>query len=564
MRIIGVGLVLSLSLLVPMLGPSGGWSARVASAGNDVEKIDPELKQRMAAAPLQLLPVIVEMSALAPPFPAHANEVLAQHGVALLAQYGRPVGGLGLIASAAGFANAAGITAISLDPRVSFVYSDSTVRPSSMVGEPVPLSAPYPSAVNADLVWPRGRTGDGITVAVLDSGVNPHVDLTLPRNRLLASVNFAGDRGGLPDPGGHGTHVAGAVAGNGYGSDGEYVGVAPGANIVDVRVVNRNGNGRVSSVVRGIEWVLAHRAQYNIRLINLSLGMPARTSYRLDPLCAAAEIAWMRGVAVVAAAGNGGPNSGSVQSPGIDPYVMTVGATDDAGTFPVDDDVLASFSAWGTPPGSTVKPDVVAPGRRIVSLRAPGSYLDTRYPDRVTLARNGSTYFRLSGTSMATAVTAGAAGLVLQERPTLTPDKVKSVLANTTQPYGWTANGAAQAPPSADGSGLVDALAATFSGPPASANRGLRPADTLARSLYPILYGAPLTWKNPNLFGIDWTHLTWDNLAWDNLAWDNLAWDNLAWDNLAWDNLAWDNLAWDNLAWDNLAWDNLAWDGKLD
>jgi serine protease AprX len=314
--------------------------------------------------------------------------------------------------------------------------------------------------------------------------------------------------------------------------------------------------------VRGIEWVLAHRTQYNIRLINLSLGMPARTSYWLDPLCAAAEIAWMRGVAVVAAAGNGGPNSGTVESPGTDPYIVTVGATDDAGTYPVDDDILASFSAWGTRPGSTPKPDVVAPGRRIVSLRAPGSYLDTQYPDRVTLARNGSTYFRLSGTSMATAVTTGAAGLLFQQQPNLRPDNVKSVLANTTQPYGWAASSARV--PSADGNGLVDALAATYGGPQASLNSGLQPADTLARSLYPILYGAPLTWKNPNYQGIDWTRLTWDNLAWDNLAWDNLAWDNLAWDNLAWDNLAWDNLAWDNLAWDNLAWDNLAWDGKLD
>jgi serine protease AprX len=555
MRIIALSLVLAFSLLTPMLGPSTGGSAGIASASTNVEKIDPELQRQMAAQPLRLLPVIVEMSPLTPPFPARANEVLAQRGLALLAQYGRPVGGLGLIGSAAGFADAGGITAISLDPRVSFVYADATVRSSAFEGGPVPLSAPYPRAVNADRVWQRGPTGAGITVAMLDSGINPDGDLTLPRNRLLASVNFAGDRGEQVDAGGHGTHVAGIIAGNGYKSGGQYVGVAPGANIVDVRVLNRFGNGRMSSVVRGIEWVLAHRAQYNIRLINLSLGMPARTSYRLDPLCAAAEIAWVRGVTVVAAAGNGGPSGGSVESPGIDPYVMTVGATDDAGTFPVDDDVLASFSAWGTPPGSTLKPDVVAPGRRIVSLRGPGSYLDASYPDRVTLANNGSTYFRLSGTSMATGVTTGAAGLLLQQRPNLTPDNVKSVLANTTQMYGWAASSVPPADPSAEGNGLVDALAATYAPLPPSVNRGLLPADTLARSLYPILYGAPLTWNNPNYLGIDWTQLTWDNLAWDNLAWDNLAWDNLAWDNLAWDNLAWDNLAWDNLAWDS---------GKLD
>jgi serine protease AprX len=275
----------------------------------------------------------------------------------------------------------------------------------------------------------------------------------------------------------------------------------------------------------------------------------------LDALCAAAEIAWEHGVVVVAAAGNRGPAGGTVDSPGIDPYVITVGATDDRGTFPVDDDILNSFSSWGTPSGSTPKPDVVTPGRRIVSLRVPGSYLDTHYPDRVTIAQNGSTYFRLTGTSMATPVAAGSAALLLRQQPGLDPDQVKAALMRTTRAWGSTTGGGLLPDPSADGSGLVDALAAVYSAPQPPANRGQRPANTLARALYPILYGQPLTWKDPNYLGIDWTRLTWANLSWDNLAWDNLAWDNLAWDNLAWDNLAWDNLAWDNLAWDS---------GKLD
>jgi serine protease AprX len=299
---------------------------------------------------------------------------------------------------------------------------------------------------------------------------------------------------------------------------------------VDVRVLNRDGNGRISSVVRGIEWVLANRAKYNIRALNLSLGMPARLSYRLDPLCAAVEIAWRRGVVVVAAAGNGGPDAGTVQSPGIDPYVITVGATDDRGTADVGDDVLASFSAWGTPPDSTRKPDVTAPGRRIVSLRVPGSYLDVLYPDRLTTASTGATYFRLTGTSTATAVVSGAAMLLLQQQPTLTPNRVKGVLTSTTQPYGWSADTASSFDPAADGAGLIDALSATFSASPAAANQRLRPSDTFARSMFPVMYGASLRWNDPRYAGVDWNGLTWDNLAWDNLAWDNLAWDNLAWD----------------------------------
>jgi serine protease AprX len=564
-----IWLTLSLSLLLCLGGPGSPAFTRVAAAA-DVERIDPELKRQMAADPVREWPVIVEMQPARPPYIGKPNEVLARQALALLSNYGRKVGALELINSAAGFANAAAITAISLDPRVAFVHADSIVRPASTLGSTVALASAYPRAINADGVWQRGPTGVGPTVAVLDSGIAADEDLTQPKNRLLAAVNFAGDRGGLADAGGHGTHVAGIIAGNGYRSGGEYVGIAPGAGVVDVRVLNRAGYGRISSVVRGIEWVVANRIKYNIRAINLSLGMPALTSYRLDPLCAAVEIAWRRGLVVIAAAGNGGPDAGTVQSPGIDPYVITVGATDDGGSADVGDDILASFSAWGTPPDSTPKPDVAAPGRRIVSLRVPGSYLDVLYPDRLTTANTGATYFRLTGTSSATAVVTGAASLLLQQQPGLTPNRVKEALTSTTQPYGWAAVAMSSVNPSADGHGLIDSLGATYTVPRTSANQRLRPADTFARSIYPIVYGAPLTWNDPGYAGIDWNRLRWDNLAWDNLAWDNLAWDNLAWDNLAWDNLAWDNLAWDNLAWDNLAWDNLAWDnlawdsGQLD
>src|SRR5262245_16798365 len=550
--------LLVIILLVPALGRGTAHAGTTNS-----QKIEPILQQQMAADPTRLLPVIVEMAHATSPFPSRPNEQLAQLALSLLGLFGQPVGGLALIDGAAGFANAAGVTAISQDPRVAFIHQDSVVgaRGTALSGSagwsPGQLSAIYPRAVNADRVWVQDNAGAGITVAVLDSGIAADPDLTQPANRLLAAANFAGDRGAQADAGGHGTHVAGAIAGNGTRSNGEYVGVAPQANVVDVRVLDQNGNGRISSVVRGIEWVLAHRVQYNIRVINLSLGMPARQSYRLDPLAGAVEIAWKRGLAVVAAAGNGGPNRGAVDSPGTDPYVVTVGATDDRGTLSLTDDLLAPFSSWGIPPDSSPKPDLVAPGRKIVSLRVPGSYLDSLFPDRVVAAKNGATYFRLSGTSMATPVVAGAVALLLHRQPGLTPDQVKAILTGTAQPYGQT-SGATLADPPADGSGLLAAHAAVNSPRGGAANQGQRPANSAASTLYPILYGQPLVWKDPHYQGIDW-----DNLAWDNLAWDNLAWDNLAWDNLDWDNLAWDNLAWDNLAWDRTGWDNLAWDGLV-
>jgi serine protease AprX len=479
---------------------------------------------------------------------------------------------------------------------VAFIHHDATVGPRRSAEPPVAAppdqrSGVYPRVVKAHRVWRQRIAGNGVTVAVLDSGVAADLDLVSPANRILASVNFADERP-TSDPGGHGTHIAGIIAGNGSRSGGEFVGIAPQANVVDVRVLGRTGSGRISSVVRGIEWVLAHRAVYNIRVINLSFGAPANLSYRVDPMSAAVEIAWRRGLVVVAASGNGGPQRNTVVTPGIDPYVITVGATDDRGTVSRRDDMLAWFSAWGSA-DSNAKPDLVAPGRRLVSLRVPGSTLDTLFPDRVVVAQNGSTYFRLTGTSMATGVVSGAAALLLGRWPNLTPNQIKALLVGTTQQYGQD-SGKGLPDPIADGSGLLDAFAAMIAArdatepddvlvplvlgtlvpsapvpgalvpsapqPLACANHALRPADGFARALYPVLFGSPLRWKDPTFAGILWQLLTWDTLDWNSIAWDNFDWVSVAWDSVAWDSVAWDSVAWDSVAWDSVAWDSVAWD----
>ena len=553
-------------------------------------KIDPALRALMQANPQALLPVIVEMQHPTAPFVSAPDVDRALAALDLLRQYGTPVAALSLIDAAAGFANAAGINAISLVPTVARIHHDATVGPRRSADPPVvappdQVSEVYPLVVNANQIWQQGITGGGVTVAVLDSGVAADSDLVQPTNRILASVNFA-DQRLASDPGGHGTHIAGIIAGNGSRSGGEVVGIAPQANIVDVRVLGSLGSGRISSVVRGIEWVLAHRAVYNIRVINLSFGARANLSYRADPMAAAVEIAWRRGLVVVAASGNGGPAGGTVDTPGIDPYAITVGATDDRGTLGRGDDLLAWFSAWGSA-DSNAKPDLVAPGRRIVSIRVPGSALDTLFPDRIVVARNGSTYFRLTGTSMATAVVSGAAALLLARRPDLSPDQVKALLVSTTQPYGQQ-SGQVLPDPTAGGSGLLDTYAAmtsalTIPAPPTGgsggllggglltgtlqtvaplgcANRALRPADGFARALFPVLYGSPLHWKDPTLGGIDWQALTWDSVVWDSIAWDNFAWDSVLWDSVLWDSVLWDSVLWDSVAWDSVAWDSIAWD----
>jgi serine protease AprX len=684
-----VSLSWALVLVTLALGPTAP-PARAESVDAST-KIDPALRALMQARPLSLLPVIVEMQPPAPPFSAAANVDRANEALDLLRLNGTAVAGLALIDAAAGFANSAGIQAISAVPTVAYVHHDATVAPASEVAstasavtldplptapppplptlpplptatpaptptptvaptptpsptptptpsptpsptpaptptpaatpEPTPAPTPdptaapsasampttqpsptatptadpsatppvtetttaspdpspgaavYPQEVKADRLWSQGTTGRGVTVAVLDSGVAADPDLVSPTSRILASVNFA-DQRSVADPGGHGTHVAGIIAGNGTRSAGEFVGVAPEANIVDVRVLSSTGSGRISSVVRGIEWVLAHRVTYNIRVMNLSFGAPTATSYRTDPMSAAVEIAWRQGLVVVAAAGNSGPGRDTVASPGIDPYVITVGAADDHATATPRDDTLAPFSSWGTA-DSNPKPDLLAPGRRIVSIRVQGSALDSLFPDHVVAAHNGSTYLRLSGTSMATPVVSGAAALLLQARPNLSPDQVKALLVGTAQPFGQD-SGTALPDPAAGGKGLLDALAAvqgqasggssTTASLPGTAlgtslaNRGLRPADTFARAMFRVLYGSPLRWKNQTLDGLAWGTASWDSVAWDSIAWDNSNWDSIAWDSIAWDNYSWDSIAWDSVAWDSVAWDSIAWD----
>jgi serine protease AprX len=544
-------------------------TALSASAKGGNQKIAPPLLAQMAANPLQRVPVIVQMNTGASPFAGAVNVALAQQAVAILQSNGQSVGALPIIQGAAGYATAAGIQAMSLLPQVAAIDQDAVVRPRRPAG-PGPaspasrLTSLYPLEVKATHVWQQGGSGRGVTVAVLDSGVAPTADL--PTGRVLASVGFAGAHNAQqPDRGGHGTHIAGTIAGNGAYSAGQFVGMAPQANIIDVQVLDTNGNGRYSSILRGIEWVLAHQSQFNIRVINLSFGAPTQgASYKTDPLAAGVEIAWKHGLVVVTAAGNGGPSGGTVESPAIDPYVIAVGSTDDQATLTLADDTLGWWSAWGTPAQSTARPDVLASGRRIVSNRVPGSTLDAMFPDHLVTANNGATYMRLTGTSMSTAVVSGAAALLLEQQPSLKPDQVKKILTATAQSFGQGGL------PAGAGAGLIDAFATTNSLNRGSANQGQRLADGVARTLYSVAYGQPLVWKNLTYLGTNWLPFTWltlpwnqdgwNNIAWDNIAWDNIAWDNIAWDNIAWDQTSWDNIAWDNIAWDNSGWNNIAWD----
>ena len=279
-------------------------------------------------------------------------------------------------------------------------------------------------------------TGQGIGIAVIDSGVNPHPALA---GKIVANVSLVTGDPSYLDAFGHGTHVAGIIAGSGNAASGVtplYTGgIAPGAQIVNVRVLGADGTGLVSDVIAGIDWAVANRARYNIRVINLSLGHPVTEPAALDPMDQAVARAVQAGVIVVVAAGNdgvsatGAPVLGGITVPGNSPLAITVGALNTQGTVDRSDDTLATYSSRGpTRYDLAVKPDLVAPGNKIISLEAAGTYLPKTYSylHKAGVAPNG--YLQLSGTSMSTPMVSGAVALLLQGNPKLSGNQVKLAL----------------------------------------------------------------------------------------------------------------------------------------
>lgn len=298
---------------------------------------------------------------------------------------------------------------------VTRVHLDHKVRVSLNVATP---------SVGAAALQRKGIGGKGVTIAVIDTGAYPHPDLTKPVNRIVAFKDLIGGRKKPYDDNGHGTHVAGDAAGNGFCSRRTIRGPANKAKLVVVKAFDRNGNADSSDVVAAIDWVLRKRKKHNIRIVNMSFGTPGFARCADDPVCRAAERAWRAGLVVVTAAGNGGPEAGSIESPGISPLLITVGAANDRRTVKQSDDRVADFSSRGPTATGRIKPDLTAPGVNIVSLRAPGSLADRGNPGE----RVGKCYFRMSGSSMAAPIVSGGAALLLQRHPRLSNRRVKQLL----------------------------------------------------------------------------------------------------------------------------------------
>jgi serine protease AprX len=289
-----------------------------------------------------------------------------------------------------------------------------------------------------------GVTGAGVTVAVVDTGISTHPALT---GKVLYSISKISGDPSTNDQHGHGTHIAGIIAGNSTAS--KYVtsayrgGIAPDVRLVNVRVLNATGTGWTSDVIAGIEWVIENRAKYGIRVINLSLGHPVTEPSTTDPLCMAVAKATAEGIVVVASAGNAGkladgtPVLGGISSPGNSPYAITVGAINTRGTAKRSDDIMTTYSSRGpTKFENAVKPDLVAPGNKIVSLETSGSYLSRSYAQFHVAGKTGNAYMHLSGTSMAAAMVTGGVALLMQAHPNISAAQLKIAL-QTGSTYMW-------------------------------------------------------------------------------------------------------------------------------
>jgi serine protease AprX len=408
-----------------------------------------------------------------------------------------------------------------------------------------------------------GDTGQGVTVAVLDTGIDNLPDFA---GRLLGGVDLTNTNNPYQDDYGHGTFVAGLIAGNGASSNGQYSGEAPGADLVSIKVAGADGTTHLGTVISGLQWAVDHRSSYGIKVLNISLGFPPGKSTVNNPLDQAVEATWNAGIAVVTSAGNAGPFDGTVMSPGDDPLAITAGALDDMATSSPGDDEMTNFSSAGpTSPDGWAKPDLVTSGRSVVSLAAPGSTVYNGYPG----ARVGPANFVGSGTSFSAAITSGAAALVLADNPGLTPNQVKARLLGTTSP-GPVGN------PFVDGHGALNALAAATSGPMdlSQSTAGLKPAKNGATvSLSPS--GPANSWNtalwsgitvapqaNWSFDGSDWSGSDWNGWCLGGRAWNGGGWNDGGWNGAAWDGSAWQGSAWDGTGWEGSAWQGSAWQGS--
>ncbi len=433
-----------------------------------------------------------------------------------------------------------------------------------------PSSGPAETARQTLGLTNSSPDGHGVTVAVVDTGVDPSPDLA----HRVFHVDVTGtSHNSDADDYGHGTFVAGLIAGDGTASGGAYQGAAPDARLLDVRVAKDDGSTSLISVLRGLQVVAATQRALNIRVLNLSLSSGSPIPYQLDPLSQALEGLWARGVVVVVPAGNDGPAAGTISSPGSDPVLLTVGALDESGTSDHSDDVVADYSARGPAPQGVAKPDLVAPGNHLISLRAPGSDIDVANPG----SRIAANYFRGSGTSMSTAITSGVVADLLSARPRLRPDQVKAIVTGSAY------QASALTDPNAAGAGGLDAAAALTAPTPTVTPAVDTSLDwptgqdaTFDRFSAALLRGdragAYLWFNKLSPAARSWIARSWSELSPEGRSWIAEAWAGRSWSGAdgtadewlarSWIARSWAARSWMSGMWSDQSWSGRSWSGR--
>ena len=433
--------------------------------------------------------------------------------------------------------------------------------------------------IGADAMWAGGYTGAGVDVALIDTGVAPVAELSTTSIAMGPDLSFEGgveSVAGL-DTYGHGTHLAGIIAGRTPGADplnprdSDFLGIAPDSRIVSVKVADNTGAVDVSQVIAAIDWVVQNRTAggLNIRVLNLSYSSPSEQPSAIDPLSKAVENAWKHGIVVVVSAGNDGRRARGLRSPATNPYVIAVAAAERK-------DNRWNIPSWSTSGDSDRSPDVVAPGVSILSLRDPGSRIDIENPKgRVA---SDPRLFLGSGSSQSAAVVSGAVALLLEQRPGLTPDQVKQLLMSTATD--------AMKPVKFQGSGAIDLVsamnrptsAASQSWPPATGLGGLEAArgdDHVSIGGVPLtgeftVTGAP--W-NPGVWvalseaanawsGSSWSGSSWSGSSWSGSSWSGSSWSGSSWSGSSWSGSSWSGSSWSGSSWSGSSWSGSSWSGS--
>jgi serine protease AprX len=450
---------------------------------------------------------------------------------------------------------AAQLADLAATPTVTGVTADRSGSVVDFEWDVTASASTFARTVGATPSWARGTYGSGVGVAVLDTGVSPSPDLA---GRIVHGPDLSGE-GTVVDSYGHGTVMAGIIAGDGAASatrpGGAYTGLAPAAHVVAVKVAGRNGVVDVSTVLQAMHWVSVYRQQYGIRVLNLSWGVASTQSPAVDPLDHAVQRLWAEGIVVVVAAGNSGNGPGTITKPGDDPVVLTVGAMNDGGDLDPSNDDVPAWSSRGPTAAGAAKPDLVTPGRTLVAQRSRGSQVEADNPKALV----SGDYVRGSGTSQAAAVASGAVALLLSRRPGLTPDQVKSVLMSTADPIAGTSR-------SAQGAGRMDLEAAMTATPSATpqvlsatgtglidASRGparvIASCDGVLREIRGEIDVRCRPWDGPRWAGSSWTGSSWTGSSWTGSSWTGSSWTGSSWTDATWTGSSWTGGTWTGSSW---------------